>query len=670
MRDHLMRRCVVLTALIALSASAAEAQRVTLDSAARNTCAALLEVHDTRSADTVVIDRALASPVAPLRAAAARVVGTNRIAVRYATLRERVRVERDTVAARDAAFALGLAVDAGSCDALRIALASPSTAPAAAWSLGELNAACGEFAPLLASATTVSGRAGLLRVAGKWTAFPDSVVSQAFVRATNAAERWAALYALARARRPAGAALALRASRSPDAMLRELAARLMPLTLQPARDSLRVIARLDSLLRDRTPHVRIAAVRALATYRAHALAPFLRAWPLERDANVRVTMAQSVGTVASDTSVLWRRWWNSDTTHIVRRSLMASAWQVNAMQALQGADSLEASPDSRVRIAVIDGAAAANGDRYAPRIVERLTDADPRVRAAAMSALSGVSARVRDSIGLDDRLAVALRDDDAGVRAAALGAYRRSDALRDPGIALDGYERAMRDSVSLAREAALELLTTVWRRDSSGLSDTLVARLRGWPVPSDMLLPQRVRSVTPLAHWQPVQAAASVFGEYDRIVREVIVPSLAGRPPALLLETDRGPVRIELDGVSAPMTSDHVLRLARAGYFRALRFHRVVPAFVAQGGDPRGDGSGGPGYAIRDELNRAPYVRGAVGMALSGPDTGGSQFFLTLAPQAHLDGHYTVFGHVVSGDAAMDALVQGDRMRTITPLPR
>ena len=148
------------------------------------------------------------------------------------------------------------------------------------------------------------------------------------------------------------------------------------------------------------------------------------------------------------------------------------------------------------------------------------------------------------------------------------------------------------------------------------------------------------------------------------------MPSLAGRAPLLVLDTDRGTIRIHLDGVHAPMTADHLSALARRGYFTGLRFHRVVPAFVAQGGDPRGDGSGGPGFAIRDELNRSPYRRASVGMALSGPDTGGSQFFLTLAPQPHLEGHYTVFGQVVAGLASMDALVQGDALRTMTPLPR
>jgi cyclophilin family peptidyl-prolyl cis-trans isomerase len=98
---------------------------------------------------------------------------------------------------------------------------------------------------------------------------------------------------------------------------------------------------------------------------------------------------------------------------------------------------------------------------------------------------------------------------------------------------------------------------------------------------------------------------------------------------------------------------------------RNVHFHRVVPNFVAQDGDPRGDGNGGPGYAIRDEINTERYSRGAVGMALSGPDTGGSQYFLTLSPQPHLDARYTIFARVVGGEDVMDRLVQGDAIINI-----
>ena len=116
----------------------------------------------------------------------------------------------------------------------------------------------------------------------------------------------------------------------------------------------------------------------------------------------------------------------------------------------------------------------------------------------------------------------------------------------------------------------------------------------------------------------------------------------------------------------APLTVYNVSSLAARGYFDGQHFHRVVPNFVAQGGDPRGDGSGGPGYAIRDELNRRRYARGTLGMALSGPNTGGSQFFVTHSPQPHLDGGYTVFGQLLSGGDVLDRIIQGDRIVRVT----
>ena len=112
------------------------------------------------------------------------------------------------------------------------------------------------------------------------------------------------------------------------------------------------------------------------------------------------------------------------------------------------------------------------------------------------------------------------------------------------------------------------------------------------------------------------------------------------------------------------------VRLARRGFFNGLAFHRVVPNFVIQGGDPRGDGNGGPLYQIRCEINDVPYERGAVGMALSGKDTGGSQWFVTHAPQPHLDGGYTVFGRVTQGMPVVDRIARGDRIRRVTIVER
>lgn len=128
------------------------------------------------------------------------------------------------------------------------------------------------------------------------------------------------------------------------------------------------------------------------------------------------------------------------------------------------------------------------------------------------------------------------------------------------------------------------------------------------------------------------------------------------------VETNRGAFAIALDPAGAPTTVARFLSLVDAGFYDGVTFHRVIPAFVVQGGDPRGDGYGGPGWSQRCEDNRTSYVRGTVGMALAGRDTGGSQFFVTLAPQPHLDGRYTAFGTVTDGMDVVESLVRGDTM--------
>jgi cyclophilin family peptidyl-prolyl cis-trans isomerase len=140
----------------------------------------------------------------------------------------------------------------------------------------------------------------------------------------------------------------------------------------------------------------------------------------------------------------------------------------------------------------------------------------------------------------------------------------------------------------------------------------------------------------------------------------VAVPFDAGRVRCV---TNRGAFVIELDGQVAPNTCAVFLDLIRKGFHEDLGFHRVVPDFVAQGGDPRGDGWGGPGYTIRSEWSRLRYERAAVGIAHDGKDTGGSQFFVTLSEQPHLNGRYTIFGKVTKGMDVVDRLEVGDRYK-------
>jgi cyclophilin family peptidyl-prolyl cis-trans isomerase len=130
--------------------------------------------------------------------------------------------------------------------------------------------------------------------------------------------------------------------------------------------------------------------------------------------------------------------------------------------------------------------------------------------------------------------------------------------------------------------------------------------------------------------------------------------------------TSKGNFTIDLLAEDAPLTVDNFIKLARSGYFNGLEVHRVVTNFVMQDGDPRGDGNGGPGWTIRCEINSIQYERGAVGMALSGKDTGGSQWFVTHSPQPHLDGGYTVFGRVnETGMKVVDNIVRGDKILAV-----
>jgi peptidylprolyl isomerase len=142
-----------------------------------------------------------------------------------------------------------------------------------------------------------------------------------------------------------------------------------------------------------------------------------------------------------------------------------------------------------------------------------------------------------------------------------------------------------------------------------------------------------------------------------------------GARPVLRLDTAKGAIELELDAESAPQTVETVLRLAEEGGYDGVPFHRVVPNFVIQGGDvERGDGWGGPGFAIHSELTRIPYDRGTVGMASAGKDTEGSQYFVTHSMQPHLDGRYSAFGRVVSGMNVVDAILVGDEVvRAVTP---
>jgi peptidyl-prolyl cis-trans isomerase B (cyclophilin B) len=133
-----------------------------------------------------------------------------------------------------------------------------------------------------------------------------------------------------------------------------------------------------------------------------------------------------------------------------------------------------------------------------------------------------------------------------------------------------------------------------------------------------------------------------------------------------IIETDKGNIELTLFEKEAPNTVANFEKLAKSGFYDGLTFHRVIPEFVIQGGCPKGNGTGGPGYTIKCEINPHKHGTGALSMAHAGKDTGGSQFFITHSPQQHLDGVHTVFGKVIKGMKVVNAVKPGDIMRKVT----
>ena len=133
------------------------------------------------------------------------------------------------------------------------------------------------------------------------------------------------------------------------------------------------------------------------------------------------------------------------------------------------------------------------------------------------------------------------------------------------------------------------------------------------------------------------------------------------------ITTNRGAITLQLDAASAPNTVNNFVFLAKDNFYDGIVFHRVIPDFMVQTGDPEGNGRGGPGYRFADEFtgNRNSHERGVISMANSGPGTNGSQFFITHVPCAWLNGKHTVFGKVTSGLEVLDAIQQGDVMQTV-----
>lgn len=491
--------------------------------------------------------------------------------------------------------------------------------------------------------------AATVRIAERGLALPDPEIHAR------------AAYALARDPLPEGLPLLRTLLADPDPRVRGWAARAMGIVGEPAD-----LAALRPLLDDPAPGPLVQALRSAARLivgGAPAPAEWrsrLRALIDDPRSGVRLTILEAVAAwPLKDTDPLSEAVVSRATEGSGRErglALLALAAGKHP-RALELATAALTSQETDVRAHAAQAAGRIGFPAAADLVARLVADPSPQVRAAAAeAALAGD--------GSEEIAGRLLSDPDAGVRANVFGWLAEHPVL--PLARLQaGFAASIRGGVEEETLAALGALTA--RAKAEALErGAIVALLEeaasgeaggGYAVRREAgaALGELERPVPPLG---PLDT-----GKAPQVYEEVV--QRTWQPRTVEIRTSKGPIGVRLACRQAPLTCLNFLNLAGQGFYDGLIFHRVVPDFVVQGGDPRGDGFGGPGYDIRDEINRLRYRRGVVGMALAGPDTGGSQFFITLSEQPHLDGGYTAFGEVVSGDEVLDRIVPGDRIESV-----
>jgi cyclophilin family peptidyl-prolyl cis-trans isomerase/HEAT repeat protein len=458
---------------------------------------------------------------------------------------------------------------------------------------------------------------------------------------------WPVAYALQRIEDPRAVPALTALAKGPGRYTRAFAARgLGQAKAEGVVDAL--AAMIDPAALD--PLVAVSAIRALGQIGGQAATDALMALlnAPKVAPNVKLEAVTAIGVLRAATAADLLMDLAGDPWPAMRAQALRALSLVDPDAFLFALSGLDPDRHWSVRAALATTLAGIDRDVAVPRLEPMLEDSDRRVVPAVLSALAASKAPDVDAI-----LRKHLDDPDVVIRMTAVRELGELAPADGPTLFQDAYRRWAADATYLARAAALTALA----KYGPGAVPTLKEALadKEWAVrvrALDLLRQVDPASADPAAI-RPVPAPAATVADSA----EVTAPKFS---PHLYVETRKGLIEIELAVHDAPLTCQTIMTLARKGFFTGIPFHRVVPNFVAQAGDPRGDGEGGPGFTIRDEINQIPYLRGTVGMALDWRDTGGSQFFITHSPQPHLDARYTVFGRVVNGMDVVDQLQQWD----------
>ncbi|MCB9759334.1 MAG: HEAT repeat domain-containing protein [Alphaproteobacteria bacterium] len=585
-----------------------------------------------------------------VRARAALALGRLRHADALPLLRP-LAEDADATVRANAAFALGLTPEGAAVAVERLAVEEDAAVRARLFDALGLQASADHLnllrrgldeAPEAARAAAVAlGRHGMAKVEGvDAPAITDALAAQ--LRRFSPAPRRAAAFALAR---------------------------IGAVALSPA-----TAAALSKQVRtDHDPVVRAFLVRALTPSTSVDGAAMVEAACKDLDRGVRVACARALPKVDHPDPLALLAPLLKDGDPGVRGAAITAVGGLEGVDHNAALDPLLADPDPRVVAQAISALAEAKAEVSLRNYMR--PDQPEVVRVAAVSAL--------DDVGQLTRLAI--RGTEPVIRTAAAGRLLSleptlADALE---LLTASDDKVAAVGASLIADkpdpAALNALLSLARgsQDTDVLVESLRALAAVVPLVRERDRPTDALSVlvtrAELHPDAPVRAQAAALAALlgltppEPIHRPPVLPQLSEveRIVSARIFTDVGEVRVALRPDVAPYTVWNFARLAETDYFDGLRFHRVVPDFVVQDGCPRGDGWGGPGYAIPDELSWLPYDEGTLGMALSGPDTGGSQWFLTLSPQPHLDAGYTVFGQLTAGRAVLDQVQPGTVIRDI-----
>lgn len=444
-------------------------------------------------------------------------------------------------------------------------------------------------------------------------------------------------------------------------------------------------------LRDTIPEIRVYAAEGLAEMKDSAsLMALSNALAHERDWLVKISLLRAIGEVGDKRVVkTLMNLLNPDEHPEVIGLTMEVIAKLKIDALYPKIQPFLKSKEPYVKGAAIVAMARLNGEKFLPLIENEIDGYDWYLKMMTAEALQYI--KTTPSANILEKL---FRDSDHRVRTRALYSLAELDfvdmdkylweGLDDPdaSVELTAIDLITAGKLEKYTQKILELYESQKDNENPEIRYGIVYGLDGWVEDSQVADPNieellydavqdQSRNVRQLAIdvlAKTGEDESQYLGFFKTDINGQTYKEYYGRfakNPIAEINTNKGQIKLELLYDMAPKTVVNFIRLAESGFYEDIIFHRVVPNFVIQAGDPHGDGFGGPGYMIRSEYNWHPYTRGTMGMATSGKDTGGSQFFICQSSQPYLDARYTSFGQVVWGMHVVDLIIVGDTIKTI-----